>query len=152
MFEDGVPPRFRLAPRPGPPLGRARFGRDPAAGRSRQIFAFADRGGFLETVDEIPEPHEFAAEVTIEGRDHAVAFEERDHAEGAAARDNNMRAAIVHVLADATVSVMVIVGLLLARAFGWLWMDPLVGIVGALRDRELGRRRSFATPERSCST
>ena len=42
-----------------------------------------------------------------------------------------MRAAIVHVVADAAVSVLVIVGLLLARAFGWLWMDPLAGIVGA---------------------
>ena len=29
------------------------------------------------------------------------------------------------------VSALVIFGLLLARAFGWLWMDPLVGIVGA---------------------
>ena len=46
-------------------------------------------------------------------------------------RDNNMRAAVVHVIADAAVSVLVIVGLLLARAFGWLWMDPLAGIVGA---------------------
>jgi cation diffusion facilitator family transporter len=36
------------------------------------------------------------------------------------------------VLADATVSVAVIVGLLLAGAFGWLWMDPIVGILGAL--------------------
>jgi cation diffusion facilitator family transporter len=43
-----------------------------------------------------------------------------------------MRAAIVHVMADATVSVMVIVGLTLAWLFGWLWMDPLAGIVGAL--------------------
>jgi cation diffusion facilitator family transporter len=43
----------------------------------------------------------------------------------------NMRAAIIHVMADAAVSVLVIVGLLLARAFGWLWMDPLAGIVGA---------------------
>ena len=42
-----------------------------------------------------------------------------------------MRAAIIHVMADAAVSVLVIVGLLLARAFGWLWMDPLAGIVGA---------------------
>jgi cation diffusion facilitator family transporter len=42
-----------------------------------------------------------------------------------------MRAALIHVMADATVSVLVIVGLLLARAFGWLWMDPLAGIVGA---------------------
>jgi cation diffusion facilitator family transporter len=42
-----------------------------------------------------------------------------------------MRAAIVHVAADATVSVLVIIGLFLARAFDWLWMDPLVGIIGA---------------------
>ena len=43
-----------------------------------------------------------------------------------------MRAAIVHVMADAAVSVLVIAGLLLARAFGWLWMDPLAGFIGAL--------------------
>jgi cation diffusion facilitator family transporter len=47
-------------------------------------------------------------------------------------RDNNMRAAVVHVIADAAVSVLVIVGLLLARTFGWLWMDPLAGFIGAL--------------------
>src|SRR5580658_3889582 len=46
-------------------------------------------------------------------------------------RDNNMRAAVVHVIADAAVSVLVIVGLLLARTFGWLWMDPFAGIIGA---------------------
>ena len=42
-----------------------------------------------------------------------------------------MRAAVIHVVADAAVSVLVIVGLVLARVFGWLWMDPLAGIVGA---------------------
>ena len=47
-------------------------------------------------------------------------------------RDNNMRAAVVHVIADAAVSVLVIAGLLLARTFGWLWMDPLAGFIGAL--------------------
>jgi Co/Zn/Cd efflux system component len=36
------------------------------------------------------------------------------------------------VVADAAVSVLAIVGLLLAKGFGWLWMDPLAGIVGAL--------------------
>jgi cation diffusion facilitator family transporter len=56
---------------------------------------------------------------------------EHGHDHGAAHRDNNMRAAIIHVMADAAVSLLVIVGLLLARAFGWLWMDPLAGIVGA---------------------
>jgi cation diffusion facilitator family transporter len=54
-----------------------------------------------------------------------------DHGHGAHHRDNNMRAAIVHVLADAAVSVLVIVGLVSARAFGWLWMDSLAGLIGA---------------------
>jgi cation diffusion facilitator family transporter len=42
-----------------------------------------------------------------------------------------MRAAVVHEAADAAVSVPVIIGLLLARTFGWPWMDPLAGIVRA---------------------
>ncbi len=54
-----------------------------------------------------------------------------EHAHGLAHRDNNMRAAIIHVLADAVVSVLVIAGLLLGRTFGWLFMDPLAGLVGA---------------------
>jgi len=60
---------------------------------------------------------------------HGAAYDEHGH--GAAHRDNNMRAALLHVMADAAVSVLVIVGLLLASAFGCLWMDPLAGIVGA---------------------
>ncbi|MBU6499712.1 MAG: CDF family Co(II)/Ni(II) efflux transporter DmeF [Rhodospirillales bacterium] len=60
------------------------------------------------------------------GHDHG-----HGHRHHAAHRDNNMRAAVMHVLGDAAVSVLVIAGLLLARAFGWLWMDPLAGIVGA---------------------
>ena len=56
----------------------------------------------------------------------------RSDAIGAAHRDNNMRAAIIHVVADAAVSLLVIVGLVLADAFDWPWMDPLAGIVGAL--------------------
>jgi cation diffusion facilitator family transporter len=43
-----------------------------------------------------------------------------------------MRAAVIHVMADAAVSVLVIVGLLAARTFGWLWMDPLAGFIGAI--------------------
>ena len=56
---------------------------------------------------------------------------EHEHADGSVHRDNNMRAALIHVMADAAVSVLVIAGLLLARTFGWLWMDPLAGIIGA---------------------
>jgi cation diffusion facilitator family transporter len=63
-----------------------------------------------------------------EGHEH----DHHDHAPKKTDRDNNMRAAVVHVIADAAVSVLVIVGLLLAKTFGWLWMDPLAGIIGAL--------------------
>jgi cation diffusion facilitator family transporter len=47
-------------------------------------------------------------------------------------RDNNLRAAYLHVLADALTSVLAIVALLAGRTYGWLWLDPLMGIVGAL--------------------
>jgi cation diffusion facilitator family transporter len=47
-------------------------------------------------------------------------------------RDNSIRSAYVHVLADAFVSVLAITGLVLARLYGWLWMDPVAGIIGAL--------------------
>jgi cation diffusion facilitator family transporter len=69
-----------------------------------------------------------------QAHEHEAGFEahDHDHVHGAHHRDNNMRAAVIHVLADAAVSVLVIVGLLLARAFGWLWMDPLAGFIGAL--------------------
>ncbi len=133
VFEDRVPPRFRLARLTGPPLSAAAVSVETVRpDGSRQAFAFADRGAYLESIDSIPEPHAFEAQVTIDGERHAVVFEEHAHAHGAAARDNNMRAAIIHVMADAAVSVMVIVGLVLARAFGWLWMDPLAGMAGAL--------------------
>jgi cation diffusion facilitator family transporter len=48
------------------------------------------------------------------------------------ARDNNLKAAYLHVLADALTSVLAIVALVLGSFNGWLWADPLMGIVGAL--------------------
>lgn len=50
----------------------------------------------------------------------------------ATTRDNSIRSAYVHVLADAFISVLAILGLVLAKLYGWLWMDPLAGIVGAV--------------------
>jgi cation diffusion facilitator family transporter len=64
--------------------------------------------------------------------DHDDHDEHEHHAHGKMARDNNFRAAVTHVVADAAVSVLVIIALLLARAFGWLWLDPVAGIVGAV--------------------
>ena len=132
VFEDGVPPVFRLRREDGTPL--------PAASATvetlrpdgaRQVFAMAGHGTYLESVEPIPEPHSFVAQVNVAGASYPVAFAEHEHGHGALHRDNNMRAAVVHVVADAAVSVLVIAGLLLARTFGWLWMDPLAGLVGA---------------------
>jgi cation diffusion facilitator family transporter len=132
VFEDSVPPRFRLHAETGPALtANAASVETIRRDGTRHLFTFVDRGGFLESSEEIPEPHAFAAHVRLRDETHAVAFEEPEHVHGTAHRDNNMRAAVIHVVADAAVSVLVIVGLLLARAFGWLWMDPLAGIVGA---------------------
>lgn len=46
--------------------------------------------------------------------------------------DHNLHAAYAHVLADALTSVLAIVALLAGRFYGWIWMDPLMGIVGSL--------------------
>jgi cation diffusion facilitator family transporter len=134
IFEHDHPPVFRLTPSHGSALPSSCQIETARPDGARQTFAMSKAGGYLECQDEIPEPHSFLVRVTVDGNDHSVTFDEHDHdhhAHGAAHRDNNMRAAVIHVMADAAMSVLVIVGLLLARAFGWLWMDPLAGIVGA---------------------
>ncbi len=137
VFEDGVPPVFRLRPQPGHGIPDAATVETVRLDGTRQAFAMQNRGGWLESSETVPEPHAFTAYVRVEGAEHAVVFQEPEGhghgagAAGAAHRDNNMQAAIIHVVADAAVSVLVIVGLLLARAFNWLWMDPLAGVVGA---------------------
>ena len=69
------------------------------------------------------------------GHQHGHAHDhDHDHAHGAAAihADYNLRAAFVHVMADAAVSVLVIIGLVLGRQFGWLFMDPLMGLMATV--------------------
>lgn len=46
--------------------------------------------------------------------------------------DHNLKAAYLHVLADALTSVLAIVALLAGRVWGWIWLDALMGIVGGL--------------------
>jgi cation diffusion facilitator family transporter len=56
-----------------------------------------------------------------------------DHAHGGHRHhDNNLRAAYIHVLADAATSVLAIAALVTAMYSGWVWTDPAVGIVGAI--------------------
>ncbi len=47
-------------------------------------------------------------------------------------QDHNLKAAYLHVLADALTSLLAIFALLTAKYFGLIWMDPLMGIVGAI--------------------
>ena len=60
---------------------------------------------------------------------------DHDHAHGRHhhhGHDSNIRAAYLHVLADALTSVLAIVALAVGRFQGWLWLDPVIGIVGAV--------------------
>lgn len=63
------------------------------------------------------------------GHDHGHDHSHTHHAHG---QDNNLRSAYVHVLADALTSVLAIAALLAGRYLGWVWLDPVMGIVGAL--------------------
>jgi cation diffusion facilitator family transporter len=54
------------------------------------------------------------------------------HDEGHHHADHNLRSAYLHVVADALTSVLAIIGLLAGSLYGWVWMDPLMGLVGAL--------------------
>lgn len=83
IFEDGIPPRWR-----------ARFGEGGwsaedvtvtttrGEGRS-QTFRFVDRNDFLESVEDIPEPHAFAARVSLghggHSHDYDLTFAQHDH-------------------------------------------------------------------------
>ncbi|RAQ90459.1 cation transporter [Burkholderia pseudomallei] len=142
IFEDGVPSVFRISPAAKQACiagARATITTIRADG-SHQTFDMAERGDRLESIDAIPEPHAFTAIVRLHGSEHSLTFVEHEHAhhhghggsKDVTARDHNIRSAYIHVIADAAVSVLAIVGLVLARAFGWMWMDPLAGIVGAL--------------------
>ena len=46
--------------------------------------------------------------------------------------DNNLRAAYVHVLADAATSILAIAGLVVAMSAQWVWADPAVGFIGSI--------------------
>ncbi len=104
-------------------------------GGVRALFSLRWRGDYFESDEVIPEPHEFAVHLTlrsgIDAATYRLDFEEpQTHAAHHVHRDHNLRAAFIHVAADAAVSVLAILGLTAARFLGWMWMDPMMGIVG----------------------
>lgn len=69
------------------------------------------------------------------GHDHAHDHDhdgDHDHGHSHGHADNNLRAAYIHVLTDALTSVLAIAALLAGRYLGWWWMDPAVGLLGAI--------------------
>ena len=63
---------------------------------------------------------------------HAKHGHDHDHNHNSHHYDHNLRAAYLHVLADALTSFLAIFALLTGKHFGWVWMDPVMGIVGAV--------------------
>ncbi|KQT06266.1 cation transporter [Rhizobium sp. Leaf391] len=79
--------------------------------------------------------HGHAHEPHAHGQPHSYsphAHHGDHHHSHAPARDNNLRSAYLHVMADALTSVLAILALLAGSFYGWLWLDPAMGIVGAL--------------------
>jgi nickel/cobalt exporter len=87
IFEDGVPPRFRLFRESGPKWSAGDVTVKTArTDGTEQVFAFVQKDGFLESIDDIPEPHAFKADLVLghAGHSHtyALVYEEHDHGHG----------------------------------------------------------------------
>lgn len=63
---------------------------------------------------------------------HRHAHGHHDGHDRAPQQDNNLRSAFYHVLADALTSVLAIAALVAGSFLNWVWMDPIMGIVGAV--------------------
>ncbi|MGE8068144.1 CDF family Co(II)/Ni(II) efflux transporter DmeF [Pseudomonas sp. NPDC089569] len=66
------------------------------------------------------------------GHSHGHDHDHHGHDHAHHGHDNNLKSAYVHVLADALTSVLAIAALLAGRYLGWVWLDPVMGIVGAV--------------------
>lgn len=76
IFEGGVPPRFRLHPESGPgwPADQVHIETERADG-GRELFSFRRHGGYLESEQTIPEPHEFVARLRLGHVGHSHDFD-----------------------------------------------------------------------------
>lgn len=87
IFEVGVPPRWRIeALRGARPKAEELSIETVRADGTRQVFQFAEQDGLFESVEEIPEPHEFKAKLKIAHGGHAhtygLEYHEHDHHHG----------------------------------------------------------------------
>ena len=61
-----------------------------------------------------------------------LGHDEHHHGHDHHGHDHNLRAAYLHVLADTLTSFLAIIALLAAKFYAWNWMDPIMGIIGAI--------------------
>jgi cation diffusion facilitator family transporter len=66
------------------------------------------------------------------GHDHAHHAHDHHHHDHEHQHDLNLQSAYIHVIADAATSVLAIVALVGGWMYGWSWLDPVMGIVGAV--------------------
>lgn len=67
----------------------------------------------------------------VDDHDHGHDHHSHDHSHHHG-HDQNLKSAYLHVVADALTSLLAIAALLSAKYFGWVWMDPIVGVAGAV--------------------
>lgn len=92
---------------------------DPHPIQFNEAIAVASLGLFINVVSAL----------LLKDDDH---HHHHDHHHDHQHHDHNLRAAYFHVLADALTSLLAIVALVSGKYFGWNWMDPVMGIVGAI--------------------
>ncbi len=166
IFEDGVPPEFRITVRDWKnftdysSMAKIVSVSTTRPDGKKQVFLFEAllEENCLHSTEDIPEPHEFTAEVEIHGfassENYTVEFkehedhhghvdhghEEEHHSQGTTLKreklkyeqDNNFRAAMLHVIADAFVSVITIGAIVVAGTTSAWWTNPMAGIIGSL--------------------
>ena len=103
IFEERTPPVFRIRTDAfNAPLAAESITVTTERDRGvRENFSFVQGPGYLESTRQVPEPHAFKIELALPHAVYAAEFSERDHKLDA--RDHNMRAAYIHVIADAAV-------------------------------------------------
>lgn len=76
IFEDGIPPHWRVRFLSGHGFAASEVSVETIRlDGSTQTYAFLDKGGYLESTADIPEPHEFKARVTLSNGDHGHSYE-----------------------------------------------------------------------------
>lgn len=93
--------------------------------------------GHHHAADHAPAPHDHDHHDHDRAHDHDHHVHDHDHDDhghqhGHHNHDHNLRAAYLHIMADAGLGIVAIIGLVAGRWLGWLWLDPLIGIAGAI--------------------